>query len=391
MQPINETDPPSNFVCPISLDIMTDPVILQTGQTYDRASIQKWFDKGNRTCPVSMQKLSDYSLTPNHMLRRLIREWSRECRVKQGLEDEETLKGLLKMLQVSDKLEVCDILRMILAILTDREHLRRGFMEDSDWPLLFSFLNTQGKSAQLVLCILVQLLPLNANIRKALADPERLPWLFVRLVDVSRETQTNAAKILKFLLDSREVSFETASRPDVSSASEGLISEKEDPIAVAAGLGLLKALIIRSKNVGSWISNTNFVLLLVDLLPNSNPECVELALEILDTVSTTPEGQEALQSTLPRAIFNLAMVVLKFSEKCTLYAVLILLVIFKITNKSAAVATSFKDSGLPRKLLLLLQSNCGPALKKRCVELLKLLSQDRKADSSLNFETVTLL
>ncbi|PKA60819.1 U-box domain-containing protein 15 [Apostasia shenzhenica] len=42
---------PNDFLCPISLGIMTDPVITATGQTYERSSIQKWLDAGHRNCP----------------------------------------------------------------------------------------------------------------------------------------------------------------------------------------------------------------------------------------------------------------------------------------------------------------------------------------------------
>nr|DAD27995.1 TPA_asm: hypothetical protein HUJ06_029463 [Nelumbo nucifera] len=37
---------------PISLEIMTDPVTVSTGQTYDRSSIQKWLRAGHNTCPT---------------------------------------------------------------------------------------------------------------------------------------------------------------------------------------------------------------------------------------------------------------------------------------------------------------------------------------------------
>ncbi|KAI3833473.1 hypothetical protein MKX03_027217 [Papaver bracteatum] len=40
-----------DFICPISLDIMSDPVIISTGHTFDRVSIQKWFKFGNLICP----------------------------------------------------------------------------------------------------------------------------------------------------------------------------------------------------------------------------------------------------------------------------------------------------------------------------------------------------
>lgn len=69
---------PEFFICPISLQIMKDPVTAATGITYDRESIEQWLFKGHNTiCPVTKQTLPrDYSeLTPNHTLRRLIQAW----------------------------------------------------------------------------------------------------------------------------------------------------------------------------------------------------------------------------------------------------------------------------------------------------------------------------
>jgi U-box domain len=68
-------DIPHLFRCPISLDLFTDPVTLCTGQTYERHSIEQWLQAGNRTCPVTMQPLSDTTLVPNHNLRHLIEQW----------------------------------------------------------------------------------------------------------------------------------------------------------------------------------------------------------------------------------------------------------------------------------------------------------------------------
>ncbi|MED6108785.1 hypothetical protein PIB30_027476 [Stylosanthes scabra] len=70
----HEIDVPPFFVCPISLEIMKDPVIVSTGITYDRESIEKWLLK-NKTCPVTKQALEILDLTPNHTLRRLIQAW----------------------------------------------------------------------------------------------------------------------------------------------------------------------------------------------------------------------------------------------------------------------------------------------------------------------------
>ncbi|CAK9157885.1 unnamed protein product, partial [Ilex paraguariensis] len=70
---------PEYFICPISLQIMKDPVTAITGITYDRGSIEHWlfkFECDNMICPVAKQALSkDSDLTPNHTLRRLIQAW----------------------------------------------------------------------------------------------------------------------------------------------------------------------------------------------------------------------------------------------------------------------------------------------------------------------------
>ncbi|KAE8719465.1 hypothetical protein F3Y22_tig00109957pilonHSYRG00148 [Hibiscus syriacus] len=42
---------PHEFLCPTTLYVMRDPVIIASGQTFERDSIQKWFDSNNRTCP----------------------------------------------------------------------------------------------------------------------------------------------------------------------------------------------------------------------------------------------------------------------------------------------------------------------------------------------------
>lgn len=64
-----------DFRCPISLELMTDPVTISTGQTYDRASIQEWLKAGNRTCPKTGEKLTNIELVPNTTLRNLIQQF----------------------------------------------------------------------------------------------------------------------------------------------------------------------------------------------------------------------------------------------------------------------------------------------------------------------------
>ncbi|GMH05377.1 hypothetical protein Nepgr_007217 [Nepenthes gracilis] len=69
---------PDDFKCPISLEVMSDPVILSSGHSFDRSSIQRWLDTGHRTCPITKLPLPEPPfLIPNHALRSLISNYSR--------------------------------------------------------------------------------------------------------------------------------------------------------------------------------------------------------------------------------------------------------------------------------------------------------------------------
>ncbi|XP_076899107.1 E3 ubiquitin-protein ligase PUB22-like [Bidens hawaiensis] len=72
----SELEFPRDFRCPISMEIMSDPVIISTGVTYERKNIQKWFFSYKRTtCPATMQNIENFDITPNHTLKRLIMAW----------------------------------------------------------------------------------------------------------------------------------------------------------------------------------------------------------------------------------------------------------------------------------------------------------------------------
>lgn len=67
--------PPEELRCPISLQLMYDPVIIASGQTYERICIEKWFNDGHNTCPKTQQQLAHLCLTPNYCVKGLIASW----------------------------------------------------------------------------------------------------------------------------------------------------------------------------------------------------------------------------------------------------------------------------------------------------------------------------
>ncbi|KAG2267784.1 hypothetical protein Bca52824_062339 [Brassica carinata] len=66
-----------DLLCPISLEIMTDPVVIETGHTYDRSSITKWFGSGNITCPKTGKILTSTELVDNVSVSHVIQKHCR--------------------------------------------------------------------------------------------------------------------------------------------------------------------------------------------------------------------------------------------------------------------------------------------------------------------------
>ncbi|KAG7354512.1 U-box domain containing protein [Nitzschia inconspicua] len=69
---------PEEFICPITLCVMKDPVMSKDGKNYDRAAILQWIAKGHQSCPLTRQPLTLSSLVPNNSLRKSIQQWKEE-------------------------------------------------------------------------------------------------------------------------------------------------------------------------------------------------------------------------------------------------------------------------------------------------------------------------
>jgi Ran GTPase-activating protein (RanGAP) involved in mRNA processing and transport len=69
-----EESMPNEYFCPITQEIMEDPVMARDGHTYERASIQRWFSMGNQTSPKTGARLPSTDLIPNYSMRSLIQD-----------------------------------------------------------------------------------------------------------------------------------------------------------------------------------------------------------------------------------------------------------------------------------------------------------------------------
>ena len=67
--------PTESFRCPLSREMMGDPVAIICGHSFERKAIGEHFRRGEKTCPICRERLTSIELTPNLSLRSSIEEW----------------------------------------------------------------------------------------------------------------------------------------------------------------------------------------------------------------------------------------------------------------------------------------------------------------------------
>jgi len=73
-----EVEFPEEFICPLTMQLMQDPVMSRYGQSYERDAILSWLSRGHDECPCTRQPLRLRDLVTNHKLRQQIHKWQLE-------------------------------------------------------------------------------------------------------------------------------------------------------------------------------------------------------------------------------------------------------------------------------------------------------------------------
>ncbi|CAK7354268.1 unnamed protein product [Dovyalis caffra] len=374
IQELESIEVPSVFICPISLDPMQHPVTLCTGQTYERSSILRWLSLGHCTCPTTMQELWDDTVTPNRTLQQLIHGWflQRYLAMRKRSEDMQgrAIELLDSLKKVKGQARV-QILKELRHVVVAHSTTKNTVMDEGGVALLSSLLgpfttHAVGSEAIAILANLELDLPSKANLRQ----PAKISLIVDMLNDGSIETKINCTKLIQMLIETKDLGSENVSSLSLLAGLLRLVKDKRHPNGVFAGLGLLNTL-CSDETVRSSVVSIGAVPPLVELLPSLNNQCLELALRILEVLSTLPDGRLALKNCA-NTIPNVVKLLMSKSESCTQLALSILWAVCKVAlEECAALAV---EAGLAAKLLLVIQSGCNPVLKQRSVELLKLCS-----------------
>ncbi|KAL2333187.1 hypothetical protein Fmac_014400 [Flemingia macrophylla] len=396
---------PNHFRCPVSLELMTDPVTLSTGITYDRVSIEKWIEGGNRTCPVTNQVLSTFDIIPNHAIRRMIQDWCVENssygiqriptpRIPvSSYEVSETCSKIISFSQHRDHKRCQELVGKIKVWGRESERNKRCLASARD-VLAFAFdcFSTDHDSIENhvvvleeILEVLTWMIPLGEEGVSKLSSQASLNSLVWFLEGKDLASRQSAALLLK------EVSVQELAK--VSGVVEALVKMVREPIgstSTKACLVTIFKLISSGENregIAERFVELGLVPLLLEAIVDGEKGVCEKALGVLDCICDCQQGKEVVKTnalTLPLVIKK----ILRVSQLASGFAVSILR---KICDKrEEGVLIEALQVGAFQKLLVMLQVGCDESTKEDATELLKLLNGYRnKAEctdsSSLDF------
>ncbi|KAI4330730.1 hypothetical protein MLD38_028988 [Melastoma candidum] len=365
---------PVVFICPISLEPMRDPVSLCTGQTYERSNILKWFSLGHLTCPTTMQELWDKSVTPNKTLYHLIHTWfsHKYLLMKKRSEDVQgratELIESLKKVKGQARVQALKELRQVVA---SHATARKAVVDGGGLVVISSYLGrfTSHAVGSEAVAILTNL-DLDSESRTNLMQAEKISLVVDMLNEGSIETKINCTRLIQTLMEEKDFRSELISSHSLLVGLMRLVKDKRHNNGKLPGLSLLRTISLHNQVLCLFVT-IGAVPQLVTLLPGLDSDCLELALFILERLSTTPEGQAALKdcsSTIP----SMVRLLMRISETCTQC---VLSILWSVCNLAPPECSSVAvEAGLVAKLLLVIQSGCDLALKQRASELLKLCS-----------------
>nr|GEW01424.1 U-box domain-containing protein 11-like [Tanacetum cinerariifolium] len=310
---------PVDFLCPISLELMRDPVIVSTGQTYERSYIQRWIDGGNTTCPKTQQKLKNVTLTPNYVLRSLIAQWCINHNVEQPTllanrklkrsdgsfrdvsEDVEHIELLVRNLSsrsLEERRSALSDIRSLSKRSTDNRIL---LAEAGAIPVLVSLLNSEDSVTQENAVTSILNLSIYENNKGLIMLANVVPSIVQLLRVGTMETRENAAATLFSLSLANEnkiiIGASGAIPALVNLLENGSTRGKKDAATALFNLCVYQG------NKGRAV-RAGVIVVLLKMLTDSSSCMVDESLTILSVLASHQEAKAAIvrASTIPLLI-----------------------------------------------------------------------------------------
>nr|GMD54655.1 U-box domain-containing protein 21-like [Ipomoea batatas] len=388
---------PAHFLCPISLDLMKDPVTLSTGISYDRENIEKWLGEGNRTCPVTNQEVTSYELIPNHAIRRMIQEWCVDNR-SHGIERIPTPRIPVSSYEVSemcgrleaatargDHRECVELVGRMKGLAKESERDKKCIVESGSGRVLAACFRAFSERYEVedllkeVLSGLKWMFPLGEESKSMLGSEPSLRCMAWILKGQDSSAKRNVVLVLKKLLslDHTYANVLAQVDEDVPKALFEMVKSPNCPSARKAPLEVLHRILTSSSEAKGKLVKMGLPSLVLEILVDAEKGVAEKALAVVDGLCDSQEGKGSI-STHPLTMVLLVKKIMRISEMGTELCVSIMWKLLCKGEDENQVIEAL-ELGAFQKLLVVLQVGCGENTKERATELLKLMNlyQDR--------------
>ncbi|GMI92144.1 plant U-box 13, ARABIDOPSIS THALIANA PLANT U-BOX 13 [Hibiscus trionum] len=298
---------PDDFRCPISLELMKDPVIVSTGQTYERSCIEKWLEQGHGTCPKTQQTLSSRALTPNYVLRSLIAQWCEANGIEPPKRPSSSRPNkITSACSPAERTKIEILLRKLASCSPEDQRMAAGeirllakrnadnrvaIAEAGAIPLLVTLLSTPDSRTQEHAVTALLNLSICEDNKGSIISFGAVPGIVQVLKKGSMEARENAAAALFSLsvVDENKVTIGASGAipPLVTLLSEGTQRGKKDAATALFNLCIYQG--NKGKAVRAGVVPT-----LMCLLTEPGGGMMDEALAILAILSSHPEGKSAI-------------------------------------------------------------------------------------------------
>ncbi|KAG5568042.1 hypothetical protein H5410_064945 [Solanum commersonii] len=389
---MEEIQVPSYFICPISLEMMKDPVTISTRITYDRKNIEKWiFSEKNNTCSATKQSLTCIELTPNVTLRRLIQSWC-TINASHGIERFPTPKPpvskpqIIKLLKEakSPKLQMKSLKRLrsiasendankhcmksagameFLASISNNNNSNEMFEEEEEED----FMSTKDEA----LSILYQLKLSEQGLKSLImrGNGEFIQSLTRVMQHGSYESRAYAVMLMKDMFEISTPTLVLSLKQEFFTQVVQVLRDEISQKAMKASLQVLVNVCPFGRNRVK-ATEAGAIRVLVDLLLDSSEKrACELMLILLDQLCQSAEGRAELLNH-PGGLAIVSKKILRVSKVGSERAIKNLHSISKFSS-TPSVVQQMLSLGVVSKLCLVLQVDCGSKAKERAREILK--------------------
>ncbi|KAJ6686402.1 WDSAM1 PROTEIN [Salix purpurea] len=387
---------PSYFICPISLQVMKDPVTIYTGMTFDRESIQKWlFSYKKITCPITKQPLSDFRLTPNSNLLRLIQSWSLQNAsssttkfVEPEPNDHDALMKVLLEEIKQPHLQVKSLRKIKSLIQENRGDSSRitCISDDGLFSLVASFVvktelpgipQITGNDTPVIMNEAVSLLcllrPSDEKLKMAAQNENGLLidslCLIIAQYLSNLQIRIQAALLLKSIFKVVDGIYKDGLRVEFLESITEILKDQISKHGSLTVLAILMEVMSYGKNKEKAIKG-GLIPVLIELLAEDNEKHLcEMMLVVLEKLCQKAEGRAAFVAH-PAGIAVVSSKIFKVSHVGDDKSISLLLCVLRFCISSGEVAREFMEVGGVTKICLVIQSGCNSRTKEKAREIL---------------------